>query len=143
MAQNSPEPRSATGMPLLTGRPSGSPVMLMTPLIACAMRSYPGRSAYGPVCPKPEILAYTSGVERGERVVVDAERAATPGRQFSTTTSADPHEPVELRQALGGLEVERDAALVAVQSQEARLSSPFPERPQDRRVWSPARDARP
>src|SRR4051812_14677827 len=60
MAQNSPEPRSATGIPLLTGRPSASPVMLMTPLIACAMRSYPGRSAYGPVCPKPEMLAYTS-----------------------------------------------------------------------------------
>ena len=44
-------------MPLLTGGPPGSPVMLMTPLIAWAMRSKPGRCAHGPVCPKPEMLA--------------------------------------------------------------------------------------
>ena len=30
-----------------------SPVMLISPPIPCAMKSYPGRSLYGPVCPKP------------------------------------------------------------------------------------------
>ncbi len=57
MAQNSPAERSETGTPHLTGLPSGSPVTLITPATPCAIRSKPGRCAYGPVWPKPEIEA--------------------------------------------------------------------------------------
>ena len=42
-----------------TGAPPGCPVTLMMPVIACAIRSNPGRAAHGPVWPKPEMLAYT------------------------------------------------------------------------------------
>ena len=49
---------SQIGAPTLTGgRPGPSPVMLMSPLMACAIRSKPPRSAYGPVRPKPEMAA--------------------------------------------------------------------------------------
>ena len=48
---------SANGTPAFAGGPPGWPVMLMTPLIACAIRSKPGRSDQGPVWPKPEMLA--------------------------------------------------------------------------------------
>ena len=57
IAQNRPALRSETGTPHLTGLPSGSPVTLMIPEAAWAIRSKPGRCAYGPVCPKPEIEA--------------------------------------------------------------------------------------
>jgi hypothetical protein len=56
-AQNNPAERSLIGIPHLTGSPPGSPVTLMTPDRPWAIRSYPGRCAYGPVCPKPETLA--------------------------------------------------------------------------------------
>ena len=56
-AQNSPADRSLIGIPALTGSPSGSPVTLITPARPWAMRSKPGRMAYGPVWPKPEIEA--------------------------------------------------------------------------------------
>ena len=56
-AQNSPADRSPIGMPHLTGSPSGSPVTLITPERPWAIRSYPGRCAYGPVWPKPDTLA--------------------------------------------------------------------------------------
>ena len=52
-----PTARSAMGTPHFTGLPLGSPVTLMMPLMPWAMRSKPGRSAYGPVCPNPEMLA--------------------------------------------------------------------------------------
>jgi hypothetical protein len=45
------------GIPHLTGSPPGSPVTLITPARPWAIRSKPGRIAYGPVCPKPEMLA--------------------------------------------------------------------------------------
>ena len=45
IAQNSPAVRSDTGTPHLTGLPSGSPVTLMIPDAAWAIRSKPGRCA--------------------------------------------------------------------------------------------------
>src|SRR5712692_3136457 len=84
----SPALRSLIGTPTLAGS-SGRPVTDNTPLIACATRSKPPRSRYGPVCPKPEIeqytsagyLACTSSNPKPSRVIV-------PGRKFSTSTSA-------------------------------------------------------
>ena len=48
---------SATGTPDFTGAPPGVPGALITPAIACAIRSKPGRCDHGPVWPKPEMLA--------------------------------------------------------------------------------------
>ena len=39
--------------PTLVGLPSGSPVILITPVMPCKAASYPGSDALGPVCPKP------------------------------------------------------------------------------------------
>ena len=41
-----------------------------------------------------------------------------PGRKFSTRTSADCRQPAQRLEARVGLEVERDAALVAVDAHE-------------------------
>ena len=57
IAQNSPAHRSRDRHAALTGLPPGSPVTLITPLMPCAIRSNPGRCAYGPVCPNPQIDA--------------------------------------------------------------------------------------
>ena len=46
---------SLIAMPILAGLPPGSPVMRMKPTTPWAMMSKPGRSLYGPVCPKPLI----------------------------------------------------------------------------------------
>ena len=49
-ATYSPATRSAIGGPARIGSP-GSPLTLMKPLIAWAMKSNAGRSTYGPVLP--------------------------------------------------------------------------------------------
>ena len=46
---------SETGTPHFTGAPSGSPVTLMTPLIACTVTSKPPSPERGPLWPKAEI----------------------------------------------------------------------------------------
>jgi hypothetical protein len=46
---------SATGEPALIGGRPSSPVMLIMPLMPCAIKSKPPLSAYGPLRPKPEI----------------------------------------------------------------------------------------
>ncbi len=54
-ASRMPEHRSAMGMPTRTGPCPGMPVMDIRPPMPCAIWSTPGRSRYGPLCPKPEI----------------------------------------------------------------------------------------
>ena len=84
----SPALRSLIGTPILAGS-SGEPVTDSTPLIACATRSKPPRSRYGPVCPKPEIEQYTSaGYLACTSSNPKPRRAIVPGRKFSTRTSA-------------------------------------------------------
>ena len=55
-----PAARSATATPTRTGGRPSSPVMLIIPPSACIIRSYAGRSAFGPVCPYPVIEQYTN-----------------------------------------------------------------------------------
>src|SRR6185312_3268029 len=47
-AQLSPAPTSSTGAPTLTGPEASLPVTLITPLLACRIRSKPPRPASGP-----------------------------------------------------------------------------------------------
>ncbi len=48
---------SDMAMPARVGLPPGSPVMDISPHMPCMIWSTPGRSAYGPLWPKPEMLA--------------------------------------------------------------------------------------
>ena len=50
-----PHITSAIPTPTFIGEPSGSPVTLIIPPMACIMKSYPGLCDFGPVCPNPEI----------------------------------------------------------------------------------------
>ena len=85
----SPADRSATGIPGLTGGPPGRPVTAMIPLIPCTTASYAGRCAHGPVCPKPLTEQYTSrGLRSSSCSGPRPRRSMTPGRKFSTSTSA-------------------------------------------------------
>ncbi len=88
-AVNSPAAMSPSESPGRTGRPPGSPVMLMTPPMPCTTMSSAGRSRSGPVCPKPDVAAYT---RRGLRACSTSQprprRSIVPGVKFSMTTSA-------------------------------------------------------
>ena len=55
-ASSIPAVRSEMGMPTRTGPCPGSPVIDMSPPRPCAIWSTPGRSRYGPACPKPLML---------------------------------------------------------------------------------------
>ncbi|CFO07244.1 Uncharacterised protein [Bordetella pertussis] len=57
MAAYRPVLESATASPARTGPWPGSPVTDIRPPMPCAIWSKPGRPAYGPLCPKPEMLA--------------------------------------------------------------------------------------
>ena len=59
-AAKMPAQLSATAIPTRSGPWPGIPVTDMSPPMPCAIWSKPGRVAYGPVWPKPEMLAYTS-----------------------------------------------------------------------------------
>ena len=72
-----------------SGAPPASPLMDEKPLIASANVAKPGRSRYGPVCPKPVtrvivnfgfVLMSSSGIKPNA--------SSFPGRRFSTKTSA-------------------------------------------------------
>ena len=62
---NVPAAVSDTAIPTRHGPLPGGPVTLIRPLNPWAIWSTPGRLAYGPSWPKPEMLAYTN---RGLRV---------------------------------------------------------------------------
>ncbi|MNS86839.1 hypothetical protein D3C72_1207540 [compost metagenome] len=88
-AAYSPEAKSASGTPHLTGSPSGSPVTLITPAAAWMVRSKPPSAARGPLCPYAEIEQYTRpGLCSRMLAKPRPSLSMTPGRLFSTTTSA-------------------------------------------------------
>ena len=71
------------------GRPSGSPVMLITPPVACAIMSNERKSACGPSSAKPLTWAK---MQRGLMARTSSQPkpsfSMVPGAKFSTTTSA-------------------------------------------------------
>ena len=84
----SPVPESPICAPATHGGPSGSPVVLIPPPIACATFSYALNSAYGPLEPKPLIDAITMrGLIWCTVSHVKPNRSSTPGPKFSITTS--------------------------------------------------------
>jgi hypothetical protein len=84
-----PADRSAIEVPIFAGSPSGSPVTANSPAAACTTVSYAGLDRHGPVCPKPDIDAYTSRGLRAESASQPRpRRSITPGRKFSISTSA-------------------------------------------------------
>ena len=56
----SPQIMSIRAAPTFSGRPSGSPVTLIRPLIACSSRSYPGSRAACSPEPNALIEQYTT-----------------------------------------------------------------------------------
>ena len=65
-----------------------NPVVLIEPPIACATFSYALKLAYGPVLPKPLIVASTIlGLILWICCHVKPRRSSTPGPKFSITTS--------------------------------------------------------
>ena len=110
----SPVSTSTTATPTLVGAASGWPVMLMRPPTACTSRSYPASAA---PCsrPNPVIEQYTSPGLAACRVAASSPyRSMTPGRKFSTTTSADAASARAVVEAVGRAQVADDGALVAV-----------------------------
>src|SRR2546422_281158 len=60
----------------------------MKPPAACATMSYEGRSAHGPVCPKPDMLAtMRRGCSRTSCSGARPQRASVPPAKFSASTS--------------------------------------------------------
>ena len=100
--------------------PSGSPVTLMSPDSAWTMMSYPGttgrvrhvlvecRQRAGDQC-----WCFPTEVFQGK-----PHSAMRPGRKFSINTSEPVGEATDRVDALWGLEVDRDRALVPVERQE-------------------------
>ena len=91
----------------------------MKPLAACVMMSYEGRSAHGPVWPKPERLATIEP----RMLAAEIGRRETPARQRAAGEVLD--QDVEVRQqaaqqraTLVLSQVERDALLAAVEREE-------------------------
>ena len=84
-----PDNRSEIGGAARIGGSPSSPFTLIKPLMACAIKSKDGRSAYGPSKPKPVRLQLTkSGLiwrnaSRPKPIV-----SITPGLKLFTTTSA-------------------------------------------------------
>ena len=63
--------------------------MLINPLMPWAIRSNPPWPLYGPVPPNPEIEQYTRlGLRADSSEKLRPSLSMTPGRKFSTTTSA-------------------------------------------------------
>ncbi len=71
------------------GGASAGPVRWAKPLMASASVPNPGRDAYGPSWPKPEIRTSTSpGFASCSTSGPSPHRSSVPGRKFSTSTSA-------------------------------------------------------
>ncbi len=84
-----PAATSEIAMGIRYGPPSGGPLMVIRPDIACATRSNPPLELYGPVWPKPEMEQYISdGLSSAIVSYPMPIRSATPGRKFSISTSA-------------------------------------------------------
>ena len=89
-AAYSPATRSLIGRPERSGGSSGAPLTLMKPLIAWAMKSKAGRSRYGPAAAEAVDVHRSPRPGRSacSRASSKPIRASTPGRKFSTSTSA-------------------------------------------------------
>ena len=88
MARCNPVPESPICAPVTNGAPSGTPVVLIAPPIACATFSYALKSAYGPLEPKPLIEPMTIfGLISWIFSHVKPKRSSTPGPKFSITMS--------------------------------------------------------
>ena len=71
------------------GAPSASPFMEAKPLIASANVANPGRSRYGPLCPKPVSRVIVNfGFVSNSSSGTKPNASSFPGRKFSTRTSA-------------------------------------------------------
>src|SRR6266851_1473355 len=89
IARCSPVPESPICAPVTNGGPSGTPVVLIAPPIACATFSYALKSAYGPLEPKPLIEPITTrGLSWWILSQGKPSRSSTPGPKFSITMSA-------------------------------------------------------
>src|SRR6266478_1907122 len=85
----SPAPVAAISLITKVGGPSGEPVMLMAPAMACAIHSKLLYSAYGPPPPKPFTeAAIRRGFSRCSVSHPSPSRSIAPGPMFSTSTSA-------------------------------------------------------
>ena len=74
MASSMPVPVSPSVGPGLHGRPSGSPVMLIMPPVACAIMSKARLFSYGLPSPKPFTWRVDDArVELGEHVLAEAQ----------------------------------------------------------------------
>ncbi len=88
MARCRPVPESPICAPVTNGGPSGTPVVLIAPPIACATFSYALKSAYGPLEPKPLIEPITIfGLISWIFSHVKPKRSSTPGPKFSMMMS--------------------------------------------------------
>ena len=88
IAKCKPVPESPICAPVTKGGPSGTPVVLIAPPIACATFSYALKSAYGPDEPKPliepiTIFGLSSWIFSHEK----PKRSSTPGPKFSMMMS--------------------------------------------------------
>ena len=115
-AQNSPAERSAIGMPTRTGPWPGMPVIDISPPMPCAIWSKPGRSRVGAVLAEAGDAAVDDAlVDLLQRLVVDAEPVLHVGPEVLDHDVGLLDQPQERGAARRVLQVERDAALVAVQ----------------------------
>jgi hypothetical protein len=88
MARCSPVPESPICAPVTKGGPSGTPVVLIAPPIACATFSYALKSEYGPLEPKPLMEPITIfGLISWIFSHVKPKRSSTPGPKFSMMMS--------------------------------------------------------
>ena len=112
---------SDTGLPVLAGGRPGSPVIAISP--AKRLRDEVEAALVGarPVAPVARDRAVDQrGILGGQDVVSEAELLHRPAPVVLDEHVGLAHEPEQDRAALGTLEIEREAALVAVQHQERR-----------------------
>ena len=114
--QKMPADRSATGMPTRTGPWPGRPVIDISPPMPWAIWSKPGAVAVRPALPEPRDAGIDEArVERLQRGVVDAEPGLDVRPVVLDQDVGAAHQLAEDLDPLRRFEVERQAALVAVQ----------------------------
>ena len=116
-----PAVMSAIDTPARTPRPPGSPVTLIMPLSAWTTRSKRGAVAVGAVLAEPRDRAVDDArLPRARLLVADAEPRDGADAQVLEHHVGALEQPEEDRLAVGVLQIERDALLVAVQVDEVR-----------------------
>ena len=116
IAQNIPAVRSATGMPTRTGPCPGRPVIDIKPAHSLRDLIEAWAVAIRPALPKAGNAGIDQArVDRLQRLVVDAEPGLYIGPVVLDDDIRVPHQLAEDLDPLGCLEIQRQAALVAVQ----------------------------